>query len=63
MKRRAAIRLLREAARRGRLVFSTHALDEMDAEGETRESVATALRQARSFTLQRTAAGASMVRS
>ena len=33
-------------------MFSGHALDEMDADGETRESVAAALRHARSFTLQ-----------
>lgn len=52
MKRRAAIRLVREAVAERRLVFTSHALDEMDAEGETRESVASALANARSFQLQ-----------
>lgn len=52
MKRRAAIRLIKTAARDHRLVFRGHALDAMDDDGETRESVATALRNARSFTLQ-----------
>lgn len=32
--------------------FTDHALDEMDAEGETRESVASALKRASSVTLQ-----------
>jgi hypothetical protein len=52
MQRRGAIRLIRKAAAERRLIFTGHALDEMDAEGETRESVAAALRKARSFTLQ-----------
>ena len=52
MKRRDAIQLIKTAAADGRLVFTRHALDEMDADGETHESVAAVLRQARSFTLQ-----------
>jgi len=52
MKRRAALRLIRRAAAARHLIFSDHALDEMDAEGETRESVAAAMEYARSFTLQ-----------
>lgn len=52
MKRRAAIRLIKRAAAERRLMFTGHALDEMDTEGETRESVAAALEHARSFTLQ-----------
>ena len=39
MKRRGAIRLIKQAASDRRLIFTNHALDEMDAEGETRESV------------------------
>jgi len=52
VKRGDAIRLVKRAAQERRLVFTGHALDEMDADGETRESVAATLRQARSFTLQ-----------
>ena len=52
MRRDAVIREIRAAVRERRLVFTGHALDEMDAEGETRESVAAALAKARSFTLQ-----------
>jgi len=52
MKRRRAIRLIKKAVADRHLVFTDHALDEMDAEGETRESVASALESARSFTLQ-----------
>lgn len=52
MKRRAAIRLIKKATATRRLIFTDHALDEMDAEGETRESVAKALQHAGSFTLQ-----------
>jgi hypothetical protein len=52
MKRRAALRLIKRAAADRRLIFTDHALDEMDAEGETRESVAAALERARSFRLQ-----------
>jgi hypothetical protein len=44
--------LVKRAAKERRLVFSSHALDEMDDEGETRESVAAVLRNARLFTLQ-----------
>ena len=53
MKRREAIRLVRKAPTDRRLIFTNHALDEMDAEGETRESVAAALEHATSFTLQK----------
>ena len=52
MKRRGAIRLIKQAASDRRLIFTNHALDEMDAEGETRESVAAALMHARSFRRQ-----------
>jgi hypothetical protein len=52
MKRRRAIRLIKRAAAERRLIFTGHGLDEMDAEGETRESVAAALESARSFRLQ-----------
>ena len=52
MKRRGAIRLIKKAAADRRLIFTNHALDEMDADGETRESVASALMNASSFTLQ-----------
>jgi hypothetical protein len=52
MKRRGAIRLIKKAAADRRLVFTSHALDEMDKEGETRESVASALQHAESFALQ-----------
>jgi hypothetical protein len=52
MNRSLAIRLVKSAARDRRLVFTGHALDEMDADGETRESVAAVLQQGRSFTLQ-----------
>ena len=52
MKRRVAIRLIKQAAAARRLIFTNHALDEMDDEGETRESVAAALAHAQSFTLQ-----------
>ena len=52
MKRRGAIRLIKKATADRRLIFTDHALDEIDAEGETRESVASALGNARSFTLQ-----------
>jgi hypothetical protein len=52
MRRRQAIRLIAGAAAKGGLIFTDHALDEMDAEGETRESVAAALERATSFTLQ-----------
>jgi len=49
----AAISLaFKKAAAARRLIFTDHALDEMDAEGETRESVAAALEHAGSFTLQ-----------
>jgi hypothetical protein len=40
MRRADAVRLVKEAAKKRRLVFAGHALDEMDDEGETRESVA-----------------------
>jgi len=50
--RRATIRRIKRAAAERRLIFTGHALDEMDAEGETRESVASALANAVSFTLQ-----------
>jgi hypothetical protein len=53
MRRQAAIRLIKKAAAERRLIFTSHALDEMDAEGETRETVAAALQHAGSFTLQR----------
>ncbi len=53
MERRRAIRLIKQATADRRLIFTDHALDEMDAEGETRESVASALQYARSFTLQK----------
>ncbi len=52
MKRHGAIRLIKKAAAERRLIFTNHALDEMDADGETRESVASALQNAQSFTLQ-----------
>jgi hypothetical protein len=52
VKRRSAIRLIKKAVADRRLIFTDHALDEMDEEGETRESVASALRNAGSFTLQ-----------
>jgi hypothetical protein len=52
MKRRRAIRLLKKAVADRHLMFTEHALDEMDAEGETRESVASALENAGTFTLQ-----------
>jgi hypothetical protein len=52
MRRRAAIRSIKRAAADRCLIFTSHALDEMDAEGETRESVAAALEHAGSFTLQ-----------
>lgn len=52
MKRRGAIRLIKKAAADRRLIFTSHAFDEMDEEGETRESVASALRHAESFALQ-----------
>jgi len=52
MKRRGAIRLVRKAPTDRRLIFTNHALDEMDEEGETRESVASALKNAGSFTFQ-----------
>jgi len=52
VKGRRVAQLVKKAARERRLVFTGHALDEMDAEGETRESVASALLRARSFTLQ-----------
>ena len=52
MKRRKVIRLIKTAARNHLLVFRGHALDAMDDDGETRESVAAALQNARSFTLQ-----------
>ena len=52
MKRAEVIRLVRATAAGRKLVFTGHALDEMDAEGETRESVAAMLGRARSFTLQ-----------
>lgn len=48
MTRAEALRLARKAARARRLVFTSHALDEMDIEGETRESVAAVLRRAKS---------------
>ena len=53
MKRREAVRLVGKAAADRRLIFTSHALDEMDAESETRESVAAALQQASLFTLQK----------
>ena len=53
MKRHGAIRLIKKAAADRRLIFTDHALDEMDDEGETRESVAAALEKAGSFTLQK----------
>jgi hypothetical protein len=53
MKRSEVIRLIKRAAASGGLVFTSHALDEMDAEGETRETVAVALQRGQSFTLQR----------
>lgn len=46
------LRLVKTAARQRHLVFSGHALDEMDDEGETRESVAAALLSARTCALQ-----------
>lgn len=49
---RRAIRLIKQATADRRLIFTDHALDEMDAEGETRESVASALKRANSVTLQ-----------
>jgi hypothetical protein len=52
MKRHGAIRLIKKAAAERRLIFTNHALDEMDADGETRESVASALQNPQSFTLQ-----------
>jgi hypothetical protein len=52
MKRRAVIRFVRRAARCRELVFTAHALDEMDADGETRETVATVPGHGRSWTLQ-----------
>ena len=52
MKRRWAIRLIKQAAADRRLLFTNHALDEMDAEGETRESVASAIEHAASFAVQ-----------
>ena len=52
MKRSNVIRLIKTASRDHRLVFTSHALDEMNAEGETNESVARALQTAKSFTLQ-----------
>ena len=52
MKRRSVIRLIKKAVADRRLIFTDHALDEMDEEGETRESVASALKNAGSFTLQ-----------
>jgi hypothetical protein len=52
LKRRAVLRLIKRAAAERGLIFTDHALDEMDAEGETRESVAAALEHARSFTLE-----------
>jgi hypothetical protein len=45
-------RLIKKAAAARRLIFTDHALDEMDADGETRESVASVLRNASAFTLQ-----------
>ena len=53
MKRREAIRRIGKAVADRGLIFTEHALDEMDAEGETRESVAAALEHATSFTLQK----------
>ena len=53
MKRREAIRRIRVAAAERRLIFTGHALDEMDEEGETRQSVASVLERAGSFTLQK----------
>jgi len=52
VKRADVIRLIKSASRDRRLVFTGHALDEMDVEGETQESVARALHTAKSFTLQ-----------
>lgn len=52
MTRALALRLIKRAVARQRLVFTDHALDEMDAEGETRESVATVLLHGRSCRLQ-----------
>ncbi len=52
MKRRAVIRLIKQAAADRRLIFTGHALDEMDEEGETRESVAAALERGRSYARQ-----------
>ena len=52
MKRHGAIRLIKKATADRRLIFTSHALDEMDEEGETRESVASAVRHAESFALQ-----------
>ncbi|MBI4518616.1 MAG: hypothetical protein HY699_22690 [Deltaproteobacteria bacterium] len=53
MKRRGVTRLIKKAAADQRLIFTGHALDEMDAEGETRASVASALANAGSFMLQK----------
>ena len=52
MKRSDVLRLLKRAAQERRLVFSGHALDEMDADGETRESVAAAIVNAKSIKFQ-----------
>ncbi|MEK6608658.1 MAG: hypothetical protein AABZ30_13440 [Myxococcota bacterium] len=52
MKRADVVRLVQQAVRARRLIFTSHALDEMDADGETRESVAAALLRAKSFALQ-----------
>ena len=52
MKRSDAIRRVKRAALERQLLFTRHALDEMDADGETRESVAATLERATGFALQ-----------
>ncbi len=52
MNRGEIIKTIRRAARNKKLVFSNHALDEMASDGESRQSIATILLTAKTFTRQ-----------
>jgi hypothetical protein len=52
VRRGEAIRLIKAAARNRSLIFSGHALEEMDADQETIESVSAAIERATAFERQ-----------
>jgi hypothetical protein len=52
VKRADVIKLIKAAARERTLIFREHALDEMDQDGEVRETIATAIEDSTGFTKQ-----------